>query len=127
MLTKEGTAAERPQAVPKDRGMSESHPVFDRTAPMRLAHAVEIAFPHGGMTVSGLRKEATKGRLVIERIAGKDFVTLTAIDDMSAACRNPAPKRSPSGPERAKPVASRVALDSLLLKVKQQTGVNLAS
>jgi hypothetical protein len=127
MLTKEGTAAERPQAVTKDRGMSESHPVFDRTAPMRLAHAVEIAFPHGGMTVSGLRKEATKGRLVIERIAGKDFVTLTAIDDMSAACRNPAPKRSPSGPERAKPVASRVALDSLLLKVKQQTGVNLAS
>jgi hypothetical protein len=127
MLTKEGTAAERPQAVTKDRGMSESHPVFDRTAPMRLAHAVEIAFPHGGMTVSGLRKEATKGRLVIERIAGKDFVTLTAIDDMRAACRNPAPKRSPSGPERAKPVASRVALDSLLLKVKQQTGVNLAS
>jgi hypothetical protein len=127
MLTKEGTAAERPQAVTKDRGMSESHPVFDRTAPMRLAHAVEIAFPHGGMTVSGLRKEATKGRLVIERIAGKDFVTLTAIDDMRAACRNPASKRSPSGPERAKPVASRVALDSLLLKVKQQTGVNLAS
>ena len=127
MLTKEGTAAERPQAVTKDRGMSESHPVFDRTAPMRLAHAVEIAFPHGGMTVSGLRKEATKGRLVIERIARKDFVTLTAIDDMRAACRNPAPKRSPSGPERAKPVASRVALDSLLLKVKQQTGVNLAS
>ena len=127
MLTKEGTAAERPQAVTKDRGMSESHPVFDRTAPMRLAHAVEIAFPHGGLTVSGLRKEATKGRLVIERIAGKDFVTLTAIDDMRAACRNPAPKRSPSGPERAKPVASRVALDSLLLKVKQQTGVNLAS
>jgi hypothetical protein len=108
MLTKEGTAAERPQAVPKDRGMSESHPVFDRTAPMRLAHAVEIAFPHGGMTVSGLRKEATKGRLVIERIAGKDFVTLTAIDDMRAACRNPAPKRSRARQAGSEPRRSRL-------------------
>jgi len=79
------------------------------------------------MTVSGLRKEAAKGRLVIERIAGKDFVTLAAITDMRAACRNPEPKRSRSGPDSAKPAASRAALDSLLLKVKQQTGHNLAS
>ncbi len=101
--------------------------VVDNDAPMRLAHAVKVAFPHGGMTVSGLRKEAAKGRLVIERIAGKDFVTLAAITDMRAACRNPEPKRSRSGPDSAKPAASRAALDSLLLKVKQQTGHNLAS
>jgi hypothetical protein len=101
--------------------------VADRDAPMRLAHAVKVAFPHGGMTVSGLRKEAAKGRLVIERIAGKDFVTLAAIADMRTACRNPVPKRSPSGPERPSPLAGRVALESLLLNVKRQTEGKLAS
>jgi hypothetical protein len=59
----------------------------DNDAPMRLAHAVKIAFPHGGMTVAGLRKEAARGRLVIERIAGKDFTTIAAIADMRSACR----------------------------------------
>jgi hypothetical protein len=57
---------------------------------MRLSRAIEIAFPCGGMTVSGLRKEAAKGRLVIERIAGKDFVTLAAIAAMRAQCQRQA-------------------------------------
>ena len=96
--------------------------VVDNDAPIRLARAVEIAFPHGGMTVSGLRKEAAKGRLVIERIAGKDFVTLAAINAMRAACRVDDPKRSRSGPEASKAVASQAALNSLLLNVKRQTG-----
>ena len=56
--------------------------VVDNDAPLRLADAIEIAFPRGGITVSGLRKEAAKGRLIIERIAGKDFVTLAAINAM---------------------------------------------
>ena len=56
--------------------------------PLRLEQAVKLAFPFGGMTVSGLRREAAKGRLVIERIAGKDFVTLQAINDMRARCRD---------------------------------------
>ena len=30
----------------------------------------------GGMTVSGLRREAARGRLAIEVIAGKHFTTL---------------------------------------------------
>lgn len=55
--------------------------------PLRLAQAVAVAFPHGGMTVAGLRTEARRGRLVIEKIAGKDFVTLRAIEEMRAACR----------------------------------------
>ena len=50
--------------------------------PLRLKTAVEIAFPDGGMTVSGLRREAAKGNLVIETIAGKQFVTLNAIGEM---------------------------------------------
>lgn len=61
-------------------------PIKDDT-PLRLAHAAEIAFPDGGMTASGLRKEAAKGRLVIERIAGKDYTTLGAIAEMRKLCR----------------------------------------
>ena len=39
------------------------------------------------MSASGLRKEAAKGRLTIERIAGKDFVTLAAIQSMRNLCQ----------------------------------------
>jgi len=56
--------------------------------PLRLEQAIKLAFPCGGMTVSGLRREAARGRLVIERIAGKDFVTLQAINEMRALCRD---------------------------------------
>src|SRR5260221_2183266 len=56
--------------------------------PLRLEHAVQLAFPCGGMTVSGLRREVARGRLVIERIAGKDFVTLQAINEMRVKCRD---------------------------------------
>jgi hypothetical protein len=73
--------------------------IVDNDAPLRLTRAAEIAFPDGSMTASGLRKEAAKGRLVIERIANKDYTTLAAIADMRAACRNPVPNRSRSGPE----------------------------
>lgn len=71
----------------------------DIDAPLRLADAVEIAFPFGGMTVSGPRKERDKGRLVVEIIAGKEFVTLRAIGEMRKQCRV---ERSPrdSGSDR---------------------------
>lgn len=55
--------------------------------PIRLKDAIAIAFPHGGITVSGLRAEARRGRLKIERIAGKDFTTLRDVHEMRAACR----------------------------------------
>jgi hypothetical protein len=57
------------------------------TDALRLKEAIEIAFPRGGMTVSGLRREAQKGRLEISRIAGKDWTTLSAIKDMMEKCR----------------------------------------
>jgi hypothetical protein len=57
------------------------------TAPLRLEKAVAIAFPHGGITVSGLRREIDRGRLTCEKIAGKQFVTLQAINEMRAKCR----------------------------------------
>jgi len=64
--------------------------------PLRLADAMAIAFPHGGMTVSGLRNEHRKGRLAFEVIAGKQFVTLRAIKQMREACRV-TPKEPVSG------------------------------
>src|SRR6516165_5630133 len=56
--------------------------------PLRLDTAAKLAFPYGGMTASGLRREGKRGRLVIERIAGKDFTTLRHIEEMRERCRN---------------------------------------
>jgi hypothetical protein len=55
---------------------------IDPNTPLRLHDAVAAAFPHGGMTVSGLRREARRGRLVIEVVAGKQFVTLNEVERM---------------------------------------------
>ena len=62
-----------------------SHYGNDR--PLRLAVAAKVAFPDGSMTASGLRREAKRGRLVVERIAGKDYTTLDAIQEMRRLCR----------------------------------------
>src|SRR6266446_9911594 len=55
--------------------------------PLRLEDAIKYGFPYGGMTVSGLRREAARGRLVIERIANKDFTSLRNIEEMRKLCR----------------------------------------
>jgi hypothetical protein len=55
--------------------------------PIRLSVAAALAFPDGSMTASGLRREAARGRLTIERIAGKDFTTIRAINQMRERCR----------------------------------------
>jgi hypothetical protein len=65
--------------IPKDIGLD---------TPLRLDVAARVAFPGGGMTASGLRREAARGRLTIERIAGKDFTTLNAIQEMRKQCRD---------------------------------------
>jgi integrase len=57
--------------------------------PLRLDVAAALAFPDGSMTGSGLRKEAGRGRLVVERVAGKDYTTLADIERMRALCRVP--------------------------------------
>ncbi|WP_249155454.1 excisionase [Bradyrhizobium japonicum] len=56
-------------------------------APLRLSVAAKLAFPDGSMTASGLRREAARGRLELERIAGKDYTTLDAIGRMRKLCR----------------------------------------
>ena len=45
------------------------------------------------MTASGLRREIVRGRLMIERIAGKDFTTLESIELMRKLCRVEAKER----------------------------------
>jgi hypothetical protein len=55
--------------------------------PLRLSVAAQLAFPDGSMTASGLRREGARGRLVIERIAGKDYTTLANIERMRELCR----------------------------------------
>ena len=59
----------------------------DDDTPLRLAVAAAIAFPDGSMTASGLRRECARGRLIIERIAGKDYTTLRNIGRMRELCR----------------------------------------
>src|SRR5450631_3180137 len=61
-----------------------------RDTPLRLADAVKIAFPMGGMTVAGLRRERDRKRLIIEKIAGKEFTTLAHIERMRELCRDEA-------------------------------------
>jgi hypothetical protein len=61
--------------------------MIDADTPMRLEDAVKIAFPLGGMTVAGLRKEIDKGNLVVEKIANKHFTTLGNIKRMRDKCR----------------------------------------
>jgi hypothetical protein len=60
---------------------------IDRDVPLRLHIAAALAYPDGTMTASGLRNEAQKGRLVIERTAGKDYVTMAEIELMRKRCR----------------------------------------
>ncbi|WP_245474071.1 excisionase [Bradyrhizobium zhanjiangense] len=51
---------------------------------------MKIAFPLGGMTVAGLRRERDRNRLIIEKIAGKEFTTLAHIGRMRELCREEA-------------------------------------
>jgi len=54
----------------------------ETSTPLRLEVAARLAFPDGTMTASGLRRENAKGRLVLERIANKDYTSLDAIERM---------------------------------------------
>jgi hypothetical protein len=76
------------RAVKAVAGDGEDVARIEIDAPLRLAVAASLAFPDGSMTASGLRREAARGRLVIERIAGKDYTTLADIKRMREKCRN---------------------------------------
>jgi hypothetical protein len=60
----------------------------DPDTPLRLSEAVKLAYPDGSMTVSGLRTERNRGRLVTEKTAGKEYTTLANIERMRELCRS---------------------------------------
>jgi hypothetical protein len=99
----------------------------DPDAPLPLKRAVEICFPYGGVSVSTLRTEARKGTLRLERIGGKDFVTLRAINEMRELCRVEAKvpasisgETSHTGTSGTEPVSSeRAALREKLRALKK--------
>jgi hypothetical protein len=95
-------------------------PEINSDSPLRLDVAAKIAFPFGGMTASGLRREAKRGRLIVERIAGKDYTTLRYIEEMKRQRRNEPEKAqdcgySPSVKKKVaasgKPVGSSAMMD----------------
>src|ERR1700730_7621330 len=63
--------------------------------PLRWGIAAGLAYPDGSMTASGLRKEAGRGRLAIERVAGKDYTTLSAKAEVRKKCLLEADRLSP--------------------------------
>jgi len=79
--------------------MAESIDWTDDT-PRRLSVIAKLAFPDGGMTASSLRREAERGRLAVERTAGKDFTSFQAIAEMRKLCRVER-KETPSFPHGA--------------------------
>jgi hypothetical protein len=92
-------------------------PARDDDTPLRLEVAAKLAFPGGGISAASLRTEARRGRLAIERIAGKDFTTLRAIQQMRASC---VVKEQDSGSgqptvEKKNNESSRTADDSIAL------------
>ena len=72
--------------LPKIEGAGVS--LIGADTPLRLEDAVKIAFPMGGMTVKGLRREIERGNLVVEKIANKHFTTLDNIKRMREKCRS---------------------------------------
>ena len=89
---------------------------IDPDLPIRLAGIIPIMFPLGGMTPSGLRKEAARGRLVLMRIAGKDFTTINAVKEMLRICALPRPPSEPLVDRAAQPTnaeAARIAIERL--------------
>jgi hypothetical protein len=92
--------AKEPYSARNDQASRGKSNIAPET-PLRLDVAVREAFPAGGMTVSGLRREIVRGRLEVELIAGKQLTTLSAIAKMRAMCRVPAKSEIQIAPSRA--------------------------
>lgn len=99
--------------------------------PLRLSVAASIAYPDGSMSAAGLRREANRGRLDIERVAGRDYTTLRAIEEMRRKCRvqpkarasisesEPAARRSGSS-ETARTSTAQAALNTTVRELRER-------
>lgn len=54
---------------------------------LRLDLAIKRHMPDSGITARTLQREARRGRLVVTRIAGKDFVTEAALQEFIDLCQ----------------------------------------
>jgi hypothetical protein len=79
---------------------------IDPDTPLRLAVAAALAFPDGSMTASALRRERDRGRLAVERIAGKEFTTLFDIKQMRLLCRESAKEHGSGSGKQEKSVST---------------------
>jgi hypothetical protein len=67
-------------------------PTRDQIAPdtpLRLGVAAAVAYPDGSMTPARLRREAERGKLVVEKTGGLLYTTLENISRMRERCRLP--------------------------------------
>lgn len=76
-----------PKNRPSWKGIKDDIEGVTPTSPLRLEIAARIAFPDGSMTAKGLRREAARGRLIVELIANKSYTTLSHIEEMRRLCR----------------------------------------
>src|SRR5689334_11013688 len=56
--------------------------------PLRLDVAARLHFPDGSISGRSLEREAAKGNLIVMRIAGKAFTTLSELTKMCEKCRS---------------------------------------
>lgn len=99
-------------------------------APLRLDIAAQIRFTDGSITGKALRREAERGRLDIFRVAGKDFTTLAAVDEMIRRCHVlPTEPASASDAEKVARLGTPSEMDkgrsaqaSLLAKIAHEKG-----
>ena len=82
-----GGLQRRAPAVAASSSSRDRPEEIDGDTPLRVDFAAKVAFPHGGLTGAGLRKEIRRGRLPVEMIPGKQYVTLNDIQRMREQCR----------------------------------------
>jgi hypothetical protein len=67
-------------------GLEAANDNIDPNAPLPLKAAAKAAYPLGGMTGRGLRRQASAGLLKIEKHGKQLFTTLAAIGEMRQLC-----------------------------------------
>jgi hypothetical protein len=89
------------------RAMTAPRPFLavDNDTPLRLG----VVAAQFGLTAAALRTEAKRGRLVISRVAGKDWTSVAEVQRMFGLCRS-APKESGFSFDRPEATKSRLGL-----------------
>ncbi len=98
-------SSNRVQLVQVETPASHIKIAVDNDKPLRLS----VVAAQFGLTVAALRTESNRGRLVISRVAGKDWTSVAEVQRMFGLCRS-TPKESDSGFGRPEVTKSRHGL-----------------